>query len=636
MRFIVPALALALASVPLPAPSQGVPDYSNTPRSQVPEAFKARFTDIYPSPEAWRLELRAVQGDLPQLEALAKDWTAAPGKMADLFQWRDAMYLRVQRLDAYAALQSDMDMGDSAFQAMKGQTQDLMTTFRAKVAFMDPDVLALGRAKVEAALAAEPRLAPYRVGLLRTLRMRDHVAAPGEERVASLADGFADAPGKASAILNDVDLPRPTVTLATGERATLNTATFEKLRRAKDPADRQLVATAYWNSQQAFVHTQAALLDANVQAHLFDARVHRYQGCLEAALYPDAIDPAVYHTLVATLRTNLAPLHRLLKLRRRLLGLGEMTYADVYASAVPAVDRVFTYEQAEDLVRKAVAPLGPEYASALDTALANRWVDIYPNKGKQSGAYTMDESYGFHPFIKLNYDGTYGAVSTLAHELGHAMHSVFANAAQPFATSAYPTFLAEVASTFNENLLMHHLLQSGAPDAFKLYILDNYLEELRGTLYRQGLFAEFELAMHQQGEKGVSLTPEWLDAKYLELTRTYYGHDQGVLRVDDWIRCEWSVIPHFYMDFYVFQYATSMAASMALSHAVLAEGEPARERYLDLLRSGGSRFPVEALKAAGVDFSTAKPVEAALAEFDRLVGEMEAIHDRMVRQGTAL
>ncbi|MGA2080180.1 MAG: oligoendopeptidase F [Holophaga sp.] len=629
MRLLAPALTFALAAAPLPAPGQGVPDYANTPRSQVPEASKARFQDIYASPEIWRKELEAVRTTLPRLDVLAKGWTDTPQAMAGLLEWRDRMAMRVERLGVYASLQSDMDLGDSQFQAMKGEAQDLLTTFNARLAFVDPDVLALGEARVKACLDAEPRLAPYRVELLRTLRLKDHVLPAGEERVAALADAFTDAPAKASSILNDLDLPRPTVTLSTGEQVTLNTATFGRVRRSPSAADRRLAATAYWASQAAFGNTQAALLDANVKTHVFEAKVHRYDSCLEAALFPNAIAPEVYANLVDTLRANLAPLHRLLRLRRRMLGLKDMTYADVYASAVPSVERTFTYAEAEDLVRRATAPLGPEYAAALDTALTHRWVDIYPNRGKQSGAYCTDQAFGFHPFVKLNYDGSYNAVATLAHELGHAMHTVFSDRAQPYATSAYPTFLAEVASTFNENLLVHHLLGTGAPHAFKLFVLDGYLEELRGTLYRQGLFAEFERAMHAQGEQGQSLAPEWLDRTYLDLTRLYYGHGQGVIRVEDWIKSEWSAIPHFYMDFYVFQYATSMAASMALAKAVLEQGEPARERYLDLLRSGGSKFPLDALRDAGVDFTTPKPVEEALKEFDRLVGEMEKLYDRI-------
>ena len=279
------------------------------------------------------------------------------------------------------------------------------------------------------------------------------------------------------------------------------------------------MATTYWQSQEAFGNTLAALLDTGVQAHVFDARVHPYRCCLEAALYPEAIPVQVYSSLVDTLKANLGPLHRLFRLRQRMLGLDRMTYADVYASGLPQAERTFTFEEAKALVRRATAPLGPDYQRALETALTRRWVDVYPNRGKQSGAYCHGPGLRLPPVREAELRRHLGAVSTLAHELGHAMHTVFADRAQPFATSGYTPFLGEVASTFNENLLVRHLLASDAPDAFKVFVLDNFLEEVRATLYRQGLFAQFERAMHERGETGVSLTPDWLNRTYLDLTR---------------------------------------------------------------------------------------------------------------------
>ena len=627
----LPALVLVLAAGAVCQAQVKVPDYSTTDRAKVPEAFKARITDIYASPAAWAKELADVKQAMEAVTVKAQGWTATPGALAAFLDWQSGLQQRVLRLNAYASLQSDLDMADSSLQAMRGQAQDLLVTFSARLTFMDPDVVALGPVRLEAFLKAEPRLAPYKVGLLRTLRLKDHVLPTQAERVAVLAGSFTDAPATASSLLNDVDIIRPTVTLSTGERIVVNTPNYQKYRGSKVAEDRRRVIEAFWASQKPFENTQAVLMDANVKAHLFNARAHGYTSCLEAALYPNAIDTAVYHDLVTTLRANLGPLHRLLRLRKRMLGLKDLHYSDLYVSAVGKADRVFSYDEAKDLVRKATAPLGPRYAQALDTALGNRWVDVYANKGKQSGAYSTDSSYGFHPFIKMSFDGTYLGVSTLAHELGHAMHSFHSDAAQPFPTANYPTFLAEIASTFNENLLMRHLLATAGDDAFKLYLLDSYLEQVRGTLYRQGLFADFELAMHEQVEKGQSLTPEWLNRKYLELTRLYYGHDAGVVTVDEFIQSEWSEIPHFYMNFYVFQYATSMAASMSLTEAVLKEGEPARARYLKFLEAGSSRFPLDSLRTAGVDFNTPKPLTDALQAFDRLVGDMETIYARLAK-----
>jgi oligoendopeptidase F len=415
------------------------------------------------------------------------------------------------------------------------------------------------------------------------------------------------------------------VTLSTGEQVLLSTANYQKHRAAPVAADRQLVMETYWTGQKRFENTLATLLDAGIKQDLFHAQVHHYPSCLEAALYPDAIEPAVYRNLVATVRANLAPLHRLLRLRKSMLGLSELRYADLYASAVSTVTRTYPFEEARALVLRATGPLGAPYTQVLERAFTGGWIDVYPNRGKQSGAYSSGV-HGVHPFVKMNYDGTFHNVSTLAHELGHAMHSHLSEQAQPYPTADYPIFLAEIASTFNENMLMHALLETERDRTLKLFLLDNYLETLRGTLFRQTLFADFELAMHERVEQGQSLTPDWLNATYLELTRLYYGHDQGVVRVDDYIQSEWSGIPHFYYDFYVYQYATGIVASMALSEAVLAEGAPARERYLGFLGSGSSRFPLDTLKAAGVDLTTPQPVAAALKAFDRLVGEMETLH----------
>ena len=603
-----------------------IPDYSGTDRADVPEAFKWRITDIFQDEAQWRAAFAEAQALAAALDPLAQTWAASPGAMGDFMERLEQVQRLGSRLAHYASLQGDMDLGDTRYQAMKGEVQSFMVGLGAKLAFMDPQLLELGEAKVESYLQAEPRLAPHRVGFLKVLRMKDHVLPEGEARVVATAGLFTHAPSTAAGMLTDLDLPRPEVTLSTGETVLLSTANYQKHRAAKDGADRQRVMEAYWNGQKRFENTLATLLDAGVKQDLFHARVHHFPTCLDAALYPEAIDTAVYRNLVATVRANLAPLHRLLRLRQRMLGLAELRYADLYASAVSAVTRTYPFEEGRDLVLSATRPLGAPYMEALERAFSAGWIDVYPNRGKQSGAYSSGV-HGVHPFVKMNYDGTFHHVSTLAHELGHAMHSHLSERAQPYPTSDYPIFLAEIASTFNENMLMHTLLETERDATLKMFLLDSYLETLRGTLFRQTLFAEFELAMHERVESGQSLTADWLDATYLELTRDYYGHDQGVVRVDDYIQNEWSGIPHFYYGFYVYQYATGIVASMALADAVLREGEPARERYLGFLGSGSSRFPLDTLKAAGVDLTQPGPVAAALGAFDRLVGQMESLFE---------
>jgi oligoendopeptidase F len=605
--------------------STAIPDYSGTERSQVPDAFKWRIADIFPDEAAWRAGFEQVKELAAALDPLGRAWTSSPKAMGDFMERLEQVNRLGGRLAHFASLQGDMDLGDTRYQAMKGEVQSFLVDLGAKLAFIDSDLLALGEEQVESFIQADVRLVPHRVGFLKILRMKDHILPEGEARVVATAGLFGHAPSGAAGMLTDLDMPRPEVTLSTGEQVLLSTANYQKHRAAKDPGDRQLVMETYWTSQKRYENTLATLLDAGIKQDLFHARVHHYPSCLDAALYPDAIDPAVYRNLVATVRANLAPLHRLLRLRRKMLGLSELRYADLYASAVGSVTRTYPYEEARALVLRAAQPLGAAYTQVLEGAFGGGWIDVYPNLGKQSGAYSSGV-HGVHPFVKMNYDGTFHNVSTLAHELGHAMHSHLSEQAQPYATADYPIFLAEIASTFNENMLMHTLLETERDTTLKLFLLDSYLETLRGTLFRQTLFADFELAMHERVEQGQSLTPDWLNAKYLELTRLYYGHEQGVVLVDDYIQAEWSGIPHFFYDFYVYQYATGIVASMALSEAVLTEGEAARERFLGFLSSGSSRFPLDTLKAAGVDLATPQPVAAALRAFDRLVGQMETLH----------
>jgi len=619
--------AALIAQVPMTA----IPDYAQTPRTQVPEALTWKVSDLYKDETAWRTELDAVKLRAAEIPTLAKGWTATPKAMADLLERISEVEKRSTWLFSYASRLSDTDMANSHFQKLKGEVQSFLVGFGAQLSFLEADVLKLGKDKVAAHLKAEKRLQPYRFPLEKILRQAEHILPEGEQKVASLTGHFSGTPGKASGLLNNLDLPRPEITLANGTKVLLNQANYQKYRAAKLPEDRRAVMTAFWTGQKQFENTFAALMDGTVKSHHFDAQIRKYPDSLSAALEPNAIDPKVYSSLVQAVRANLAPMHRLLKLRQRLLGLPEFRYGDIYASAVASVDKKYGYDEAQKLVLQACEPLGADYQAGLKRAFGERWIDIYPNQGKRSGAYSSDV-YGLHPYVLMNYDGSYREVSTLAHELGHAMHSYLAGAAQPYPTADYPIFLAEIASTFNENLLMQTLLKAEKDDRLKLYLLDNYLEGLRGTLYRQTLFADFELQMHQQVEQGKTLTPDWLNKTYLDLTRLYYGHAQGVVKVEDSIQSEWSGIPHFHYNFYVYQYATGVIASMALADAVQAEGAPARDRYLGFLKAGGSDDPLNTLRKAGVDMTKPETLTRAFQVFDRFVGEMEKLVERMEKK----
>lgn len=629
MRLTASLLALSVPfALVAQAPMAAVPDYSQTPRAQVPEAYTWNIQDLFPNEAAWRAEFDAVKALTGTVEPMVKGWTDSPQAMAALLERLTEITLRGGRVRAYVSLQGDMDLRDARFQKLGGEVQMFMVGFGSKLAFMGADILKLGPEKVAAYVQAEPRLRPYRKQLEDTLRMQKHILPEAEQRVASMTGLFGGTASKVSGLLNNVDLPKPEVTLADGSKALLNQATFQRLRSSKVVEDRRKVMETFFANQKRFENTFAALLDGNVKRDLFNARIRKHESCLDAALFGNAIDTSVYRNLIQATRANLTPMHRLLKLRQRMLGLPEFRYGDIYASAVASVERRYPYDEGRRLVVDAVAPLGDDYGKAIRRAFDDRWIDIYPNLDKQSGAYSSGVS-GVHPYVKMNYDGSFQQVSTLAHELGHAMHSWLSDKAQPAPMAQYPIFLAEIASTFNENMLMHRLLGQEKDDALKLFLLDNYLEGLRGTLYRQTLFADFELAIHEAVEQGKTLTPDFLNAKYLELTRLYYGHNQGVVKVEDYIQSEWSLIPHFYYNFYVYQYATGVIASMAISDAVLKEGAPARDRYLTFLKAGGSDFPLETLKKAGVDLSKPEAVSKAFQAFGGYVDEMEKIVARM-------
>jgi oligoendopeptidase F len=621
----------ALAAGQDDAMKKKIPDFSLQERREVPAEYTWKIEDLFASDAEWQAEKEKVTAQIAQIDVTAKGWTASPQAMLALLDLVSGIELRGSRLMSYASHQHDIDMGNTRFQAMSGEVRTMFVQMGAKLSFLEPDVLALGAEKFAAYLKAEPKLAVYRFNIESVLREKDHVLPADQQRIASLTGLFAGVPAGASGMLNNVELPRTEVTLSDGQKVLLDQAAYQRLRAAKNPADRTLVMKSYWENQKKLENTLAILQDGAMKQQLFNAQIRHYPDCLAARLFDEDISPDVYHQLIRQVHEFLPALQRYLALKQRMLGRPKFRYEDIYASAVQAVDKTYTFPEARKIVEEALKPLGKEYAAALEHAFDDRWIDIYPNKGKEGGAYSGGV-YGVHPYIKLNFNGKYDAVATLAHELGHSMHSYFSDHAQPFPTSGYTTFVAEIASTFNEHMLMHYLLKSEEDDLFKLFILDSYLDGFRGTLFRQTLFAEFELAMHQRVEQGQTLTADWLDQKYLELTRQYYGHDKGGCQVDDYIQCEWSGIPHFYLNYYVFQYSTGIIASLALSDSVAKGDKKAQAGYLEILKAGGSDYPLNILKKAGVDMTQPAPYIRALKRFDELVGEMEKIVARLQKQ----
>ena len=471
-------------------------------------------------------------------------------------------------------------------------------------------------------------LGVYRFYLQDVLRWKPHTLRADEERLVSMAGEMAQAPGNTYTVLSNADLPYPTVQLSTGESVRLDSSGYEKTRRMADRGDRLKVFKAFFGALKQFEATDGTTLYAALQAHIFEQQAHRFGSTLEAALFRDAIPTAVYHQLLKDVNGNLGTLHRYLALRKRMMGLDQLGYEDLYTPLVKGIDRSYAIGEAQAMVLSAVEPLGPAYQSKLRHGFESGWTDFLPSTGKRSGAYSTGV-YGIHPYQLLNFNGSWNDVSTLAHESGHSMHTLLAFEAQPYPTSEYAIFVAEVASTLNENLLFRQVLAQTKDDAEKLSLLGNRLESLRTTLFRQTMFAEFELAVHELAEKGEALTGEKMSELYLGLVRKYYGHDQGVCKVAALYGDEWAFIPHFFYDFYVYQYATSLVASTSLAKAILddeAQGRTgARDRYLAMLSSGSSRYPVDLLRDAGVDMTTSAPFAAAMEEMYHTMDEMEAI-----------
>jgi oligoendopeptidase F len=437
--------------------------------------------------------------------------------------------------------------------------------------------------------------------------------------------------GEVHGVLSNADLPYPTIKLTTGESVRLDAAAFSLHRQDRDRADRDKVFAAFFGALKTYERTMGATLASAVKAHLFEMRIRHFGTALEAALFQDNIPVVVYKQLLADVHRSLPTLHRYLGLRKRMLGLDQLHYQDLYVPLVASVDMRFGPDEARAITLEALSPLGTAYTEALHKGFDSRWTDYLPSTGKRSGAYSTGV-YGVHPFQLLNFNGRYEDLTTLAHESGHSMHTFLSHGAQPYPTADYPIFVAEVASTFNENLLIHYMLDHAKDDATRLFLLGTLLDGLRTTLFRQTQFAEFELALHEQAERGEPLTGENLSKRYLELARVYYGHAQKVCQVDDVLATEWAYVPHFYYNFYVYQYATSMVASTSLARAVREEAQAGktarRDAYLKMLSAGSSKYAIDLLKDAGVDMTTSAPFDSAIAEMNATMDEIERILQR--------
>ena len=594
-------------------------------RSAVPAAYTWNLAEIYPNDAAWTAEKDAIAKVAPTLAQFTGRLGSSASVLADALEKASSVDKTMSRLYTYASLLSDQDTRDAGHQAMKQQMVQQYTAFQSAASFIEPEVLRFPAGTVAKFVAAEPRLKVYRFYLEDIARRAPHTLSAPEETLLASAGVIATTPSDVFNVLSNADFPYPSVTLSDGKTVKLTTASFSDLRTLPNRADRENVMSTFFTTLGAFSGTLGTILNGEVQKVLFFANARKYESGAEAQLNAANIPVTVYTRLVDGVNKALPTFQRYLKLRQRMMGLDTLHYYDLYAPLVGSVDLHYTPEDAEKLVLEAVAPLGSEYTTVVQRAFNGRWIDLFPTPGKASGAYSNGGAYDVHPYMLINYNGAYTDVSTVAHEMGHTMQSYFSNKAQPYPLAQYPIFVAEVASTFNEALLIDHMLDVVKDPDTRLALLGNYLENAKGTVFRQSQFAEFEWKMYELAQKGQPLTGDVLKKLYLDITRKYYGHDQGVCIVDDYVANEWSYIPHFYYDFYVFQYATSFTASVALEEKVKSGDSEARRRYLAFISAGGSKYPIDLLKDAGVDMTSSEPLDLTMAKLNRVMDEMEKL-----------
>jgi oligoendopeptidase F len=595
-------------------------------RGEIQDTYKWNLSDIYANDAAWRAAKEKLQADIPRLAQFRGRLTDSSAVLADTLDLMFGLDKEMARLDAYASMLADQDTRDADHQGMRQQMQQVSAAFNGARAYVEPEILRLEPAVVRRFLASDRRLTPYRFYIEDILRRAAHTLSDAEEKILAAVGPLGASPADSFNVLSNADFPYPTVTLSDGRKVKLDQAAYSTLRALPVRSDRQLVMSSFFESLGRFSRTFGSTTNGNLQRTLLVARTRKYTSTLEASLDGPNIPVSVYERLIDGVNRNLPAFHRYLNLRKRMLGVSELHYYDLYAPLVASVQLTYTPEEAQKNVLAALAPLGPDYTSTIERAFGSRWIDWFPTEGKRSGAYSEGGAYDVHPYVLLNYGGRYSDMSTVAHELGHTMHSYYSNRTQPYPLAGHPTFVAEVASTFNEALLIEHLLERIQDSPTRLSLLGNYLENIKATVFRQTQFAEFELRTHQMVEQGLPITGEALDRLYLDITRRYYGHAQGVCLVDDYVAHEWSYVPHFYRDFYVYQYATSFTASTALAEKVLAggaAGAEATKRYLAFLGMGGSRYPIDLLKDAGVDMTTDEPLALTMREMNRVMDEME-------------
>jgi len=590
-------------------------------RQDIAKDYTWNLESIFASDEEWERDFQALQQRLPELEAL-KDTLSQNGQaLATVLQKRDDISLLLEKLYVYTSMRRDEDTTNGKYQAMADRAMQLVVHATTALSYIEPEILALPQETLDRFVQETPALAIYKQQLADLNRKRGHIRSAEVEAVLAATGEVADAPDAIFSMIDNADLKLPTIRNETGKEVDLTKGNYLTYIRS---ANRDVRKAAFDGMQGTFLkqrNTLAATLSAQIKTDLFYTRQRNYSSCRESALAANNIPVSVYDNLVETVHENIPLLNRYMQLRKRILGLDEMHMYDLYVPIVEETTDEMTYEQAHNTVIAALAPLGENYSNILKSAFTHRWIDVYETPGKRGGAYSGG-AYATQPFILLNFQNKRDSMYTLAHELGHSMHSYFTRTNQPYQYGDYTIFVAEVASTLNEELLTEYLLKNTTDKATRIALLNHSLEDFRGTLFRQTMFAEYEQTIHHLAEIGESLTADVLSEQYMALNARYYGAETVI---DDLIGIEWGRIPHFYYNFYVYQYATGISAASALVQQILQEGQPAVERYLTFLRSGSSDYSIELLKKAGVDMTSPEPMRQAFQLFDSRLTQMEQL-----------
>lgn len=597
-------------------------DNATLKRTDVPVENTWNLADIFQSDEAWESENEALKAMPRKIEAYRGRLGESAETLLNFFKLNDEIDVRASKLYGYASCKGDQDTGNSFYQGMRGKAMGTLVEISSAAAFATPEIMAMSEDTLNLFYVAQPGLEEYRRSIYQIRRRAEHILSPAEEKLLASVGEVANAPSGVYSIFSNADISFPDAVDGKGEKHPLSNVSLVPLLESSDIELRKNAFNTYYTALGQFKNTAAALLDAQFKQLNFFAKARHYDSTLQASLDATEVPTEVYLNLIEAVHGNLDKMHKYVSLRKKMMGLDELHMYDVYTPIVADAAEKIAYTQAKETILEALSVLGEDYTDLLKEGFDNRWIDVYPNEGKRGGAYSSGSSRP-HPYVLLNQKDTLDSMFTLAHEMGHALHSYHSCKYQPVSTSDYVIFVAEVASTCNEVLLMKHLLSKTSDKKQRAYLINHFLDQFKGTVYRQTMFAEFELEIGRMAEKGETLTAEALCSKYLALNKLYYGPD---MISDEGIAMEWARIPHFYYDYYVFQYATGFSAAVAIANRILEKGESAVKDYKRFLSGGSSDDPISLLKLAGVDMSTPEPVNSALELFDELIDELDALN----------